>query len=709
MAYIKFAPIAPMDMADHIKLLQLAKELGGLSSDEPSSEELQGSAEQDHDGYPVITISSALDAVTRYYLVPSKVQNKMGHTEYRAISRLMEKVRLLSSKGYSPGVRQRIGHSRHDGHPRFAPQILPNPGSSVGTPDIGSWGVSNRPTADKSIEFANATNRLETENDSLLIFLDNARKEADDLRAQLDELHSSILSFEARNLSEDLLKLFEDFDIKGKTFCQDRNCIFVCNRESELRRHSDQGVHCYISVALDSWASQHPPLQPLESSLESRPSPGEAASTVVLASKTGLSELESRHKDLEQSYESLQLEYSNMKSELDWLRNEKAVGGTPARNRAQPIETASGNSDSNLLHRIRQLEELVKELDGQGEVASSEEDRQDDSISKQQREQVVGKTTVSSFNTSVMNSREMNLGSLLNSNSTGEYDSQGPGRGLLSGRGAHIPDSQTGEDPDPSSIKKRRTTKDTAKFKCDQCPKQFTRSSTLREHARTHSNHRPFMCRVCGKTFVRLKDRNRHDALHTGEKKFTCTGGRPTFFESWGCGRKFAREDALVAHFRNEVGWACLRPILTDAELHDCFLQFADGQSTQGRFQCRKAIDFVGNRFGVKSDPETSGCETVFSTGDDLEFHFQTIAGRKCIATLLVELATLDARRCRQNDERADEVMMSEKPRHANKEGDSNIQWHNFLRGLGQVGFSRGYGSRLGKAHSFYVAGGWYA
>jgi hypothetical protein len=137
------------------------------------------------------------------------------------------------------------------------------------------------------------------------------------------------------------------------------------------------------------------------------------------------------------------------------------------------------------------------------------------------------------------------------------------------------------------------------------------------------------MCGICGKSFVRLKDRNRHDALHTGEKKFVCKGGRPMFFESWGCGRKFAREDALVAHFRNEVGWACLRPLLTDAELHDCFLQFADGQNPEGRFQCSKAIGFVGNRFGIKLDPENSGCETVFLSSDDFGIPLPNNGGQK--------------------------------------------------------------------------------
>lgn len=99
--------------------------------------------------------------------------------------------------------------------------------------------------------------------------------------------------------------------------------------------------------------------------------------------------------------------------------------------------------------------------------------------------------------------------------------------------------------------------KEIPSFNCAQCPKKYTRSSTLREHARTHTNERPFLCTVCKKTFVRLKDRNRHENLHSGEKKFVCKGDFDSPESAWGCGRKFAREDALVAHFRNRLGVAC--------------------------------------------------------------------------------------------------------------------------------------------------------
>ncbi|KAE9376336.1 hypothetical protein N431DRAFT_331300, partial [Stipitochalara longipes BDJ] len=98
--------------------------------------------------------------------------------------------------------------------------------------------------------------------------------------------------------------------------------------------------------------------------------------------------------------------------------------------------------------------------------------------------------------------------------------------------------------------RKRTQPKDPVKFKheCNTCGERFTRSTTLREHARTHNNERPYPCSECPKAFARNKDRIRHEALHGGEKIFLCDF-------SWdgipgACGRYFAREDGLVAHWR---------------------------------------------------------------------------------------------------------------------------------------------------------------
>nr|OQO31904.1 hypothetical protein B0A51_01099 [Rachicladosporium sp. CCFEE 5018] len=109
----------------------------------------------------------------------------------------------------------------------------------------------------------------------------------------------------------------------------------------------------------------------------------------------------------------------------------------------------------------------------------------------------------------------------------------------------------------------RRQQKHPATFQCTLCPKRFTRAYNLRSHLRTHTDERPFVCTVCGKAFARQHDRKRHEGLHSGEKKFVCKGALSTGSQ-WGCGRRFARADALGRHFRSEAGRVCIKPLLDE-------------------------------------------------------------------------------------------------------------------------------------------------
>lgn len=121
------------------------------------------------------------------------------------------------------------------------------------------------------------------------------------------------------------------------------------------------------------------------------------------------------------------------------------------------------------------------------------------------------------------------------------------------------------------STKKRLSQKNPATFVCELCGKRFTRPYNLKSHLRTHTNERPFECSICGKAFARQHDRKRHEDLHTGKKRYVC-GGTLKNGASWGCGKKFARSDALGRHFKTESGRRCIVPLYEEASREKGFI-----------------------------------------------------------------------------------------------------------------------------------------
>jgi len=95
--------------------------------------------------------------------------------------------------------------------------------------------------------------------------------------------------------------------------------------------------------------------------------------------------------------------------------------------------------------------------------------------------------------------------------------------------------------------------KNRAPFTCpvEGCGSTFTRQFNLKGHLRSHREERPYVCKwpKCGKGFARQHDCKRHEALHLNIRPFTCDG----------CGKTFARMDALNRHHRSEGGTECRR------------------------------------------------------------------------------------------------------------------------------------------------------
>jgi len=57
-------------------------------------------------------------------------------------------------------------------------------------------------------------------------------------------------------------------------------------------------------------------------------------------------------------------------------------------------------------------------------------------------------------------------------------------------------------------------------YKCSQCPKSFTASSSLQSHMFMHAEERPFKCSRCPKSFARSSNLSVHLRTHAGDRPF---------------------------------------------------------------------------------------------------------------------------------------------------------------------------------------------
>ncbi|KAG7195340.1 uncharacterized protein KQ657_003868 [Scheffersomyces spartinae] len=108
--------------------------------------------------------------------------------------------------------------------------------------------------------------------------------------------------------------------------------------------------------------------------------------------------------------------------------------------------------------------------------------------------------------------------------------------------------------------------------KCPYCLKNFTHTTHLEVHIRSHIGYKPYECSYCHKKFTQGGNLRTHLRLHTGEKPFKCDI----------CQRSFSRKGNLEAH---KLTHEHLKPY--ECKLDGCdkfFTQLGNLKSHQNKF-----------------------------------------------------------------------------------------------------------------------------
>lgn len=104
----------------------------------------------------------------------------------------------------------------------------------------------------------------------------------------------------------------------------------------------------------------------------------------------------------------------------------------------------------------------------------------------------------------------------------------------------------TGPPPSNTATKirahlRRLKIKESGRYSCDTCKKNFVQQSSLITHRRIHTGERPYECKICQNTYGDLSTFTKHKRTHSGEKPYQC------FF----CERRFSQSGNCLRHIRS--------------------------------------------------------------------------------------------------------------------------------------------------------------
>ena len=70
---------------------------------------------------------------------------------------------------------------------------------------------------------------------------------------------------------------------------------------------------------------------------------------------------------------------------------------------------------------------------------------------------------------------------------------------------------------------------------CEECGKEFSTNSRLRDHKNTHTGQTPFTCKICDRQFAKRSSWTQHQRYHRDHRSFTCQYCKKRFNSKYAC------------------------------------------------------------------------------------------------------------------------------------------------------------------------------